>query len=220
LDITTTAVVRAIAYNGGTVSQVYTNTYIFLDDVVQQPANIAGWPNLNYRLGRDTETATHDYEMDPAIVNDPAYSADLIDGLLAIPTMSIVMDKDDFWDMYGGDAGFPGSVEVIYPDASFPNEQFDLEVESHSHNYLKRSLKLDINNSITSNILKTNPITGSGATTQFTDTKFVLRGGNNRSWARNWNPDRTTYARDEWYRVSQLAASGIGMPGYEHSGKL
>ncbi len=213
LSITTTTVVRAIAYSGSTVSPIATNSYIFLADVIQQPEDISGWPNPVYRLGRGTETARHDYGMDPAVVSNPAYSGSIIPGLLSIPTMSIVMDQSEFWEMYTGDAGFPGSVEIIYPNDAYPPEQFDLEVESHSHNYLKRSIKLDVNNSITSNLLKTNPITGNSATTNFTDTKFVIRGGNNRSWARNWNPDRTTYGRDEWYRASQLAASGIGMRG-------
>jgi hypothetical protein len=213
IPITTTSVVRAIAYSGATVTPLATNSYIFLADVIQQPENISGWPNPVYRLGRGTETARHDYEMDPAVVGNPAYNGSLIPGLLSIPTMSIVMDQADFWEMYDWEAGFPGSVEIIYPNNTFPTEQFDLEIESHSHKFLKRSIKLDVNNSISSNLLKTNPITGNSATTNFTDTKFVIRGGNNRSWARNWNPDRTTYGRDEWYRISQLAASGIGMRG-------
>ena len=213
IPITTTTVVRAIAYSGGTVSPVMTSTYIYLADVIEQPANITGWPNSVYRLGRGTETATHDYEMDPAVVTDPAYSGSIEQGLLSIPTMSLVMDRTIFWEMYDGEAGFQGSIEIIYPNNSFPSEQFDTEVESHSHKFLKRSFKLDINNSITSNLLKTNPVTGNSATTNFTDTKFVLRGGNNRSMARNWNPDRTTYGRDEWLRESQIAASGIGMRG-------
>ena len=36
-----------------------------------------------------------------------------------------------------------------------------------------------------------------------------MRAGNNRSWARNWNANRTCYTRDEWYRVSQQVISGV-----------
>ncbi|MCB0852935.1 MAG: chitobiase/beta-hexosaminidase C-terminal domain-containing protein, partial [Bacteroidetes bacterium] len=213
LTVNTTAVIRAIAYSGGVISPVETHTYLFLDDVLLQPANIAGWPNPDYPIGSGTAQATHDYEMDPGIVNDPAYSGSIKQGLLSIPTMSIVMPQDSFWAMYDGENGYDGSVEILYPNGAYPDEQFDLEMESHSHLRLKRSMKIDINGTITSNLLKTNPITGQTATTYFDDTKFVLRGGNNRAWARNWNPDRTTYCRDEWLRMSQLAASGIGMRG-------
>ncbi|EAR01118.1 putative secreted protein [Maribacter sp. HTCC2170] len=213
LTVNTTTTVRAIAYSGSTESEVGTHSYIFLSDVVQQPANITGWPNNVYNLGTGGAQATHDYEMDPAVVNAPEYSNDIISGLSSIPTMSIVMDKDDFWTVYDGEVGIDGSIEIIYPNGAFPNEQFIAELESHSHLRLKRSMKLDINNSISSNLLRTGPLSGDVATDNFTDTKFVLRGGNNRAWSRNWNADRTAFTRDEWYRASQIAASGIGKPG-------
>jgi hypothetical protein len=205
--------VRAIAYAGATESDLLTHSYMFLSDVIQQPTNISGWPNNVYNLGNEGGQATHDYEMDPTVVNAPEYSSEIIPGLESIPTMSIVMEKDDFWEAYDGENGFDGSVEIIYPNDEYPSEQFIAEVESHSHLRLKRSLKLDINNSITSNLLKTAPLYGDEATTNFTDTKFVLRAGNNRAWSRNWYPDKTAFTRDEWHRASQRAASGIGMPG-------
>ena len=31
--------------------------------------------------------------------------------------------------------------------------------------------------------------------------RLILRGGNNRSWARNWNPDETTYVIDEFFQL-------------------
>ncbi|MFK7813673.1 MAG: lamin tail domain-containing protein, partial [Maribacter sp.] len=213
ISISTTAIIRAISYSGVVESPIETNTYLFLSDVIQQPANVMGWPNTVYDLGTGGAQATHDYEMDPTVVSAPEYAADIVQGLMSIPTMSIVMNKDDFWTVYDGDVGIDGSVEIIYPNNEFPNEQFIAEIESHSHLRLKRSLKLDINNSVTSNILRTGPLSGNTATTNFTDTKFVLRGGNNRAWSRNWNADRTAFTRDEWYRASQIAASGIGKRG-------
>ncbi|TYB73593.1 T9SS type A sorting domain-containing protein [Bizionia algoritergicola] len=213
IPINSTVVIRAIAYSTTEQSNIPTHTFLFLNDVLQQPATIVGWPNNSYNIGANGQQATHDYEMDPNVVNDPAYTDEIIPGLLSIPTMSIVMDQGDFWSMYDGEAGFDGSVEILYPNSGYPNEQFDTELESHSHLRLKRSMKLDINNSITSNLLRANPVIGNSATTNFTDTKFVLRAGNNRAWSRNWNPDRTAFARDEWYRASQIASSGIGMRG-------
>ena len=217
IPITTTTAVRAIAYAGANTTPVATHTYLFLADVINQPANIAGWPNNVYDLGQGSDEATHDYEMDPAVVNNPAYSSSIISGLMSIPTMSLVMDQGRFQEMYDGSAPEITSVEVIYPNTGDPSEQFDLAVESHSHLRLKRSMKLVVESpytdGITSNLFKSAPLNGAGAATRFEETKIVLRGGNNRSWARNWNADRTAYTRDEWYRASQLAVSGIGMRG-------
>ncbi|GAB3042575.1 lamin tail domain-containing protein [Spirosoma pulveris] len=211
IPITTTSVVRAVAYNGVTSTKVATNSYLFLADVLKQPATISGWPNHTYALGSGSATAVHDYQMDPTVVNNPAYSTAIKSGLTSIPTMSLVLNKDDFWDLYEGETSHPTSVEIFYPSGA--KEQFDCELEPHSHNRLKRSLKLNISSSVTSNLLKEAPYNNAATTNKFKDTKIVLRSGNNRSWARNWNPDRTCYTRDEWYRSSQQVISATGGRG-------
>ncbi|MDQ3290874.1 MAG: CotH kinase family protein, partial [Bacteroidota bacterium] len=159
----------------------------------------------------ETATATHDYEMDPNVVNNSAYSSIIKQGLTSIPTMSLVLDKDEFWNLYEGDKTYQASVEIFYPDNT--KEQFNTGLESHSHNRLKRSLKLNIKAGITSNIFKKAPLNAANAATTFSNTKIVLRAGNNRSWARAFNQNRTCYTRDEWYRASQLAVSGVGGRG-------
>ncbi len=55
------------------------------------------------------------------------------------------------------------------------------------------------------------PVSGDSAADQVNS--IILRGGNNRSWARIWNPDRTAYTIDEFYRSTQVAMSGYGMRG-------
>ncbi|MCB2380503.1 lamin tail domain-containing protein, partial [Hymenobacter sp. BT635] len=213
ISVTTTTVIRAIGYSGAASTPVATHSYLFLNDVIQQPATIAGWPNNSYAVDASGATAIHDYQMDPAVVTAPAYSAVVKTGLTSIPTMSLVLNKSDFWDLYEGDAAHPVSVEMLYPDGS--REQFNCDLEAHSHNRLKRSLKLAFNSTVTTNIFRKVPYNGATATTAnaFKDTKIVLRAGNNRSWARNWNPNRTCYTRDEWYRVSQQIISGEGGRG-------
>ncbi|WP_167856769.1 InlB B-repeat-containing protein [Hymenobacter aquaticus] len=213
IAIATTSVVRAIGYSGTASTPVATHSYFFLNDVVRQPATIAGWPNHDYAVDASGATATHDYEMDPDVVNAPAYSAVVKTGLLSIPTMSLVLNKNDFWDLYEGESTHPTSVEMLYPDGT--REQFNCDLEAHSHNRLKRSLKLAFSTSVTTNLLRKTPYNSTAAATAntFKDTKIVLRAGNNRSWARNWNPDRTCYTRDEWYRVSQQIISGEGGRG-------
>ncbi|GAB2851675.1 InlB B-repeat-containing protein [Hymenobacter ruber] len=211
ISITTTSVVRALAYSGAATTPVATHSYFFLNDVMQQPKNIAGWPNNTYELGAGTATAVHDYEMDPNVVNDPAYSGQVRTGLLSIPTMSLVLNKADFWDLYDGESTHPTSVEMLYPDGT--KEQFDCALEPHSHDRLKRSLSLSFPTTTTTNMFRKAPFNTAAVTNSFKDTKIVLRAGNNRSWARNWNPDRTCYTRDEWYRQSQQSISGLGGRG-------
>ena len=214
IPINTTSVIRALAYSGGTVSPVMTQTYLFINDVIHQPANVSGWPNNTYSLGSGTATAQHDYEMDPDVVNNPDYSGQFVAAMKAIPTMSIVMDKNDFWAAYDGeDIDKPTSVEIMYPATPERNEQFGCEIESHSHKRLKRSLKLKFPDPVTSKIFKYAPLNNQSAVETFFETAIVLRAGNNRAWSRNWNPDRTTFTRDQWYRDSQIAMSGEGSRG-------
>ncbi|WP_336517740.1 PKD domain-containing protein [Pollutibacter soli] len=218
ISITTTTVLRAIAVSGGSASAVQTQSYIFLNSVIHQPANIAGWPNKPYALGSGTATAIHDYEMDPAIADNPAYSEDLIKGLKEIPTLSIVLDKNSFQTMYDGDIEVLASAEIIYANSPGLNEQFEVGIEAHSHLRLKRSLRLTFDNApggagVISKIFRNAPLNSATATDQFNKAKVVLRAGNNRSWARNWNPDRTAYTRDQWYRDAQIAMTGYGSHG-------
>ena len=49
--IETTTVLRAIGYlTGVDTSKIYTHTYLFIEDVINQPENISGWPNNRYDI--------------------------------------------------------------------------------------------------------------------------------------------------------------------------
>jgi len=217
ISIQTTTVLRAIGYIIGVdTSKIYTHTYLFVDDVVNQPANISGWPNNTYDIGNGNDTAVHDYEMDPAIVNSGLYAADLIDGLKDIPSMSIVMPKDDFWDVNDSEVEKKTSIELLYHNDPTENEQIDGGIEPHSHNRLKRSFRLSFKaiygaKDWDSDIFRNAAVGGATAENEFD--RIVLRAGNNRAWSRNWNTDRTAFTRDEWFRQSQIAASEIGSHG-------
>ena len=142
IPVETTTVLRAIGYSPGVdTSKVYTHSYLYIDDVINQPENIAGWPNNRYDLG-GSGTAVHDYEMDPDIVNSSRYRDDLVQGLKDIPSMSIVMPRGDFWDIYDGEVERKMSVELLYADDATLNEQEDGGIEPHSHHRLKRSMRI------------------------------------------------------------------------------
>lgn len=127
IDKTTT--LRAIAYSlvpGSLLgpSNVDTQTYIFLDDVILQSRSSRpdGWPLMSIN------DQVFDYGMDPDIVNDARYEGHVTEALMAIPSISIVTDKDNLLDpttgiyvnAYGDGIEWerPTSLELLNPDDS------------------------------------------------------------------------------------------------------
>ena len=103
-------------------SGVDTQTYIFLDDVIRQPNNPRGYPSSWAGLRAD-------YAMDPEIctdANSPSFEPGIREDLKSIPTLSIVMDPDDFMGSSRGIYVHPqsrgvgweraASAELIIPD--------------------------------------------------------------------------------------------------------
>lgn len=216
VPITTTTVLRAIALREGLLpTNVDTQTYVFPEHVLEQPHDIPGWPTYDYTSGTGSPS-THDYEMDPEIVDHPEYRDSILDSLRAIPTLSLVMQRSEFWESYRDGEEHPGSVELIYPEAPEDNQQVDCAVIRHSHNRVKNSLKLRFKTEygpakFRSDIFKRAILNGDSAVDRFD--RIVLRAGNNRSWARNFNDGRVAYTRDQWYRDSQITMTGYGSHG-------
>jgi hypothetical protein len=104
LNITTTTTLRAMAFKTGFEStNVDTQTYLFIEGtapkgIVNQPTNPAGFPTSGW--GR-APTNAPDYQVDPDVVNNPAYSQDFRDGLTQIPTISIVTDQMNLFGATG-----------------------------------------------------------------------------------------------------------------------
>ena len=89
--ISRTTCLRAIALKPGwKATNVDTQTYLFLDDVIRQPASPFDWPTDWGHTGHG------DYEMDPDVVDDPLYSETIKDDMKAVPTLSLVTHKD-YW---------------------------------------------------------------------------------------------------------------------------
>jgi len=218
ISITTTTVLRARAFKAEFLpTDIDTQTFLFVDDVIEQPANIAGWPNNDYSLGRGT--GTHDYEMDPEIVDAPAHSGMIRDALKAIPSLSIATDRGGMFGSSGfydaSDVEKPASIEVIYSDMPEGSEQVDGGVEGHSHIRMKRSLRLNFRKelgatSFETDLFRSMPWNPPGADSQDV---LILRAGNNRAWSRSWSKEKNTFCEDQLSRQTQLAASGYGMRG-------
>ncbi len=135
IDSTTT--LRAMAFLTGYLpTNIDTQTYLFLEDVLNQsgaaldPADYpSDWgTHSNFSAGGSLYTAIADYDIDPNVVNDPRYADTFVDDLKSIPTLSIVTDPDALFDETTGiysnplQEGIawerPASVELINPDGS------------------------------------------------------------------------------------------------------
>jgi hypothetical protein len=96
LSITKTTCIRAQATKAGwKSSNIVTCSYIFLDDVIEQPRYPEGFPTS---WGHNRV----DYQMDPDVVYDPAYAPTIKEDLKTIPSIVIAIDNDDFFSAERG----------------------------------------------------------------------------------------------------------------------
>ena len=127
VTIDQTTVLRAAAFvTGYQPSDVDTQTYLFLSDIITQSADASSlapeWPSSS------VNDQVFDYEMDPDVVTDPDYADQIEEALLDIPSISIVTDPDNLFDADSGiyvNAMSDGalweretSVELINPDGT------------------------------------------------------------------------------------------------------
>jgi hypothetical protein len=125
LPISRTTVIRAAAFKDGfEPSDVDTHSYIFVSDVVRQSPNGETPPGWPASWGANVV----DYGMDPDVVDNPAYSAELTNDLKSIPSYCITTDFKNLFDpatgIYanpgndGSDWERPAAIELIYPDGT------------------------------------------------------------------------------------------------------
>ena len=99
LTIQKTTILRAIEQIGDSLSPVGTASYIFVNSVLSQPNNPAGYP-AEWGFYTDVnrwERAIADYEMDQEMTSNPTLRPKIIEGLKQLPILSIVSDKDNFF---------------------------------------------------------------------------------------------------------------------------
>ncbi len=127
ITISNTAMVRAAAFKSGfTPTNVDTQSYIKLSSVIQQNgANLPPYTSWGH--------AGPDWEMDPDVVNNPAYSGTIINDLKSVPTISLVMPWTDWFGpngIYISGSGIEraASAELINGDGT-PGFQINSAVE-------------------------------------------------------------------------------------------
>jgi hypothetical protein len=125
IRISGTTTIRAGGFLAGyQPSDIDTQTYVFLDDVIRQASNGQAPPGWPASWGANTV----DYGMDPDIVNSPTYGPTIKNDLKTLPSFSIVMNLNDLFSSTTGIYANPGqdgiawerpcSLELIYPDGT------------------------------------------------------------------------------------------------------
>lgn len=214
INISRSTVVRARARDDGFESgYVRTHSYLFLADIIRQPARPRGFP------GKWGSQAA-DYAMDPNVVDDPRYRGRMTDSLLSLPTVSLVTDPDHLFDAGSGiyanprkegvDWERPVSVEWIDPDGGL-GFQIDAGVRIQGNFYRnlkysrKKSFRVLFKGDYGASKLRFPLFDAEGATDRF-DT-LVLRAGANDAYTDrgNWDMTQAQYIIDEFAHRSQLA---------------
>ncbi|MDZ7261251.1 MAG: chitobiase/beta-hexosaminidase C-terminal domain-containing protein [candidate division KSB1 bacterium] len=232
VSITTTTVLRAIVKADSLTSKIATATYLFLEDVINQPNNPPGYPSEWGPYTAIPGTAIADYEMDPEITQDPRYAGLMKEALLSIPTMSIVTDRNNLFSkstnpdsggiyIYTGPPGDnevpqlgdgwerPASVEFFNRDGS---EEFQIDCGiqiqgGHSRRpekSPKHSFRLVFKSKYGPTKLNY-PLFGDQAVSSFNT--ITLRAGFGNTW-HHWSASERKYAqyiRDVWAKDTQLA---------------
>jgi len=224
IAISQTTPLRAMATKEGHVAtNVDTHTYIFPADIVTQGNSPAGYPaTWKGNNGNGFETA--DYEMDPQITQSAEYGSIVDDALLAIPTISLVTDKDHFFDpatgiyqnpqQKGGTWERPVSFEIIHPNGERSGIQVDAGIRIQGgHTRLpsknpKHSFRVSFKQEygpakLNYDLFPDDP----DAANEFD--QLVLRGAGNQSWLhhntfKGDNRGRAQYIRDQWAKDVQL----------------
>ena len=98
LSISHTTILRAAAFNGGEqIGMPLTATYLFVNDVLSQSNTPEGYPATWGKYTDINGTAIADYEMDPEMTNDSKLRPKIKEGLMSLPVLSIVTDKDNLF---------------------------------------------------------------------------------------------------------------------------
>jgi hypothetical protein len=224
IPITTTRCLRAIAYKAGEIPSRTAHTYIFIDDVAEQPNNPPGWPSnwgynqeVNDYDGSGNGIVPSDYEMDPRVVTStlPGYS--IRDALLDIPTVSISMNPSEFigdaaglWANPNITTEYKCSIEYI-PLGGAEGFQYDCKVENHGgssrrpYRMQKHNLRLTFTSQYGPAKLEY-PLFPDSPVDEFN--QLLLRACFTDSWGlvswgnTRYRPNDSQYTRDVWMKES------------------
>lgn len=214
ITISKTTVLRAAAFvTGYQPSDVDTQTYLFLADIIAQGTTVSGL--APYFPSSAVNSQGFDYGMDPDIVTSATYSNQLAGALKAIPSLSIVTDPGNLFNATTGiyvNASQEGeawerkmSVELLNPDGTKGfqiNGGMRIRGESSSSSgNPKHSFRFIFDSEYGSSRLNYK-LFGDEGVDSFK--RMDLRTGQNFSWA-NQNPAYATWLYDIFTRDTHRA---------------
>jgi hypothetical protein len=227
IQITTTTPLSAIAINSeNQSSEIVSNTYFYLKDIVNQPSNPTGYPT-SWKAEKETTPLASDYQMDPRVTNSVAYKDLMENSLTSLPTMNIVTDIGNLFsdkeDVTTGGiyiyTGLPHTTSrewerpasVEYFDTKTQKEfQLNCRLKLHGGNSRrptnspKHGFGLTFKSAYGPSKLNFNLFDEKGVTNEFNS--LVLRAGYNYTWAKNAASQQipAQYIQDSWAKNTQL----------------
>jgi hypothetical protein len=179
-------------------------------------------------ISRSEGSFAADYEMDPELIADPAFKAELLEGLRDIPSMSIVMEPADLFEengIYansaerGDDWERRASIELILPDGSTGFVQ-DAALQIHGYGWryhsstLKHSFRIQFKAEYGASKLEY-PLFKEAPVTRFDS--IVLRAGGSKTWLDFRDPENAQYLHDAFARDTAYEMGKIdGHATYVH----
>jgi hypothetical protein len=229
LSIDGTTVLRAAAFKGRSISRrIGTQSYVFIEDVLKQSTRSAVEAGLPSFWSVTNQTPLFaDYEMDQRVIGpggtdafQGVYTATVRDDLLAIPTLSLVLDAGDLFGERGiytnveqRDSQWerPTSVELVFPDGRH-GFQIDagLRIQGGVSRFIanKQSFRLTFRQQYGATRLQF-PLFGQDAAAEFDS--ITLRSSSGEHIGQPYFGIH--YIRDEFMRRSELAAGNASSHG-------
>ena len=217
ISIYTTTILRVGVFKPDFIpSRIVTYTYLFLADVVNQPANPAGFPDR-------WKVVEASYEMNP---DYPESDETIIKALTALPTISVVADPDDIF----GSRGFypngetnrndpwekPCSIEMIYPDGRVGFQE-NVGVQGRNSapgEQRKRGIRIDFKSRYGPSKLEfpifEDAVEGADTAARRFDSLNLRSGKTENYTGVRYEPDLVILFRDPMLRNAELAMRALG----------
>lgn len=224
---TTTPLSAVFISDANESSEIVTNTYWFISDILQQSNTPTGYPT-DWKQASASTSLPADYEMDSEVCNAPEYKDLMKDAMTTIPSMNIVTIKENLFSdaknettggiyIYTGkpsadgvDWVRPASVEYFDPKT---DEEFQINCRLKLHggnsrnpsNSPKHGFELTFSSDYGPSKLNFNLFDEKNPANDFNN--LVLRAGYNYSWTKNDFGQRNgaQYLNDPWAKNTQLA---------------
>ncbi len=196
ISVSATTCLRAAAFSTNHVpSIIRTHTYIFVDDVIDQPV------------------------MSTRITQDPVWGPQMHDALLEIPTISLVTPSTIPDEPVGSPPEVPVSIEMIFPDgtqgfqANAGVERFGGEYTLYAKQALRISFKRLYGPSrLKFDLFGDTPYGGENATDSFN--QIILRNGSHDAlWYDGYPHSRGVYTRNRYCFDRQMEMGHLSLRG-------